>query len=235
MTWAQLKEMADNGAAIANHSVRHPHFVRRPPDVDYGDWRSQARREIEQAEARILSNTGQRHKVLAFPYGEFDDSLLALLDDLGYLGMSQASGAVRRGEGLAMPRFPMGGSYGSPGDFALKLRALPMPIADFRLQAGDGGQLTPGLIAADVARPVLEIELENPGLHAGLQCYASGQTAAVSKIDSGKAIKFQADKPLPAGRSRYNCTLRDSASGRFYWFSVPFLRPHADGSFPPEP
>jgi peptidoglycan/xylan/chitin deacetylase (PgdA/CDA1 family) len=235
MTWNQLKEMADNGAAIANHSVNHPHFVRRPADTDMQSWRAQAQREIQSAQARIKTNIGQDYKVLAFPYGEYDAALLDLLEALDFLGMSQVSGAVRPGDGLAMPRFPMGGRYGEPGDFRLKLKALPLPVDEVQLRDEDGRKLDDGLLPKSVTRPILEIRLNDASLNAGLQCYASGQVEPISRREEGKVLVFQADKALPAGRSRYNCTMRNAESGRYHWFSVAFLRPFADGSWPPEP
>lgn len=235
MTWNQLREMADNGAAIANHSVNHPHFVRRPADSDMQSWRTQAQHEIQYAQSRIKTNIGQDYKVLAFPYGEYDAELLELLEALDFLGMSQVSGAVRPDDGLAMPRFPMGGRYGEPGDFRLKLKALPLPVDDVQLRDEQGRKLDDGLLPGSVTRPILEIELDNPSLNAGLQCFASGQVEPISKREDGEALVFQGDQALPAGRSRYNCTMRNAESGRYHWFSVAFLRPFADGSWPPEP
>ncbi len=235
MTWDQFVEMAANGAAIANHSVNHPHFVRRPQGTDASEWRAESLHEIQHAEDRIRTNIGQQHKVLAFPYGEYDAALLELMEALGYLGMSQASGAVSRGEGMAMPRFPMGGRYGEPGDFRLKLKALPLPINSVELRTEDGDLLSDGLLPSTVVRPILTFELDDKTLNDGLQCYASGQTQAISKRVEGKQVVFQADRGLPAGRSRYNCTVRDPESGRFHWYSMAFLRPKADGSWPPEP
>lgn len=235
MTWPQLREMGDAGAAVANHSVHHPHLVRRPENIPADTWRARVQGEIRIAEARIYANTGQRHKVLAFPYGEYDAELLSLLEELGYLGMSQSSGAVARGEGLALPRFPLGGRYGEPGDFSLKLHALPLPLSRMQLLDGDGERLGDGLLPGSVTRPVLELKLQEAKLNDRLQCYATGQTKAVEKTPRGESLRFQTSTPLPAGRSRYNCTARHDETGRYHWLSVPFLRPNADGSWPPEP
>jgi peptidoglycan/xylan/chitin deacetylase (PgdA/CDA1 family) len=235
LSWAQLREMAGHGAAIANHTHRHLHLVRRPGDTPAPAWRERVKREIQHAEARIEANTGHSHRVLAFPYGEFDGALLDLLEELGFLGMSQSSGAVARGEAPALPRFPMGGRYGEPGDFTLKLQALPLPVDELVVKDESGGRLPDSLLPASVTRPVIELRLADAALKPGLQCYATGQTAAVDKTVRGEWLRFQTDLPLPAGRSRYNCTARDAQTGRYHWYSVPFLRPGKDGSWPPEP
>ncbi len=233
LNWEQIIEMANNGAAIANHSVKHPHFARREPGAELAPWRAAVQKELLKAERDITLHTGQQHRVLAFPYGEFDQSLLELLSDLGFLGMSQASGAVRGQDALAMPRFPMGGRYGATSNFELKLQSLPMPLEETALQDESGAELIDGVLPRSVTRPVLILELADKALANGLACYASGQTDAISKHIDGNTVTVQADRPLPAGRSRYNCTAR-AASGRFHWFSQPFLRRGADGAYPPE-
>ena len=234
LRWDQLKDMADNGAAIANHSVDHTHFARRPDSVPAKVWQAQVRNEILAAERTIEHYTGQSHRVLAFPYGEFDASLLATLKDQGFLGMSQASGAVRTEDALALPRFPMGGRFGNLDDLKLKLRALPLPLEAVEIRHGKGRKLKDGVLPDGVDKPVLQLTLTSDALAQGLQCYASGQRDAISKIVDGRRVLVQADQGLPAGRSRYNCTARDDSSGRYYWYSRPFLRRDQNGQYPPE-
>ena len=117
------------------------------------------------------------------------------------------------------------------------MRALPAPTVweKTRILDGEGQQLLDGVLPPDLARPVVEVVLKDAALAPGLQCYASGQVEAIGKTTVRDTLRFRADKPLPAGRSRYNCTVRDPASGRYHWFSIPFLRPRPDGSWPPEP
>jgi peptidoglycan/xylan/chitin deacetylase (PgdA/CDA1 family) len=235
LSWAELEEMATNGAAIANHTHRHLHLVRRPEGTAAAPWREQVEREIRHAEARIHAQVGQMHRVLAFPYGEYDRDLLALLEDLDYLGMSQNSGAARRGQGLALPRFPLGGRYGEAEDFRLKLHALPLPVEELEILDEQERRLTDNLLPAGVSRPLVELRLADPTLATALQCYASGQTEAIEKTAHADRLRFQTGTPLPAGRSRYNCTARDAASGRYHWYSIPFLRRRDDGAWPREP
>ncbi|MEM0954565.1 MAG: polysaccharide deacetylase family protein [Pseudomonadota bacterium] len=234
LSWAQFQEMAASGAAIANHSVDHTHFVRRPATVSADAWERQTREEILKAEKAIEQRIGQSHRVLAFPYGEFDARLLLVLEELDFLGMSQASGAVRGEDRLAMPRFPMGGRFGRLEDFTLKLNALPLPIDKVVIQDGEAGVLADGVLPDGISKPVLELKLVSTALAEALQCYASGQRDAISKIVADTRVLVQADKDLPAGRSRYNCTARDPDSGRYFWFSTPFLRRDAKGNYPPE-
>lgn len=235
LSWSELREMGEAGAAIANHTVGHPHLARRPDTRTAEDWQARIRAEITDAEASIRRHTGQSHRVLAFPYGEYEHNLQTLLEEMGYLGMSQSSGAATSGQALALPRFPMGGRYGQPADFALKLRALPMPTQAIRVLDDSGDLLTPPLLPATITQPVLELQLRDRALNASVQCYASGQDSALEKSVPGDWLRFQTTQPLPAGRSRYNCTARQAESGRYHWLSIPFLRPTPEGSWPPEP
>jgi len=234
LSWEDYREMAAHGAAIANHSVRHTHFARRPGDVSERQWRQRMREELLDAERAIEREVGQSHRVLAFPYGEYDATVLAVMQELGFLGMSQASGAVRSEDALAMPRFPMGGRFGRVDNFMLKLRALPLPLASTTLATESGEVLVDGVLPRGGERPLLRLVLPSNALAQALQCYASGQLEPISREIAGNTVTVQADRPLPAGRSRYNCTARDPDSGRYHWYSRPFLRPNDKGHYPPE-
>ncbi len=228
--WAQLLEMADNGAAIANNSVSGALLARRPANVPEAMWRAQAQREIQYAEARILTNVRQQHKVFAFPLGEYNEELQSLLDALEFLGVSRTPGVVDRRDGLAMPRFPMTGADGRPEALRDKLIARPMAIDSLRLRDEDGDRLRDGALPADVTQPILEIQLDDRDLQAGLVCRSNGEP--LSRREDRRKLLFQATSALPAGRSRYDCSARDEASGEVFWFSVAFLRPNPDGSWP---
>ncbi len=228
--WAQLLEMAENGAAVANNSVSGALLARRPDNVPEAMWRAQAQREIQYAEARIRTNLGQQHKVFAFPLGEYNESLKKLLDALEFLGVSRTPGVVGRRDGLAMPRFPMTGTDGRPEALGDKLLAKPMAIDSLRLLDENGRRLRSGPLPADVTQPVLEIQLDDRDLQASLECRGNGEL--LSRREDRKKLLFQPAAALPAGRSRYDCSARDAASGELFWFSMALLRPNPDGSWP---
>ena len=43
--------------------------------------------------------------------------------------------------------------------------------------------------------------------------------------------QIQAAKPLPVGRSRYNCTRASRWPGRYYWYSYAWIRRDTDGNW----
>src|SRR5690606_13570242 len=70
LNWDQLREMADNGVTIANHGISHLYLLAREDGEDDSAWLQRIEREILNAEAKIEQETGQSHKLFAYPYGE---------------------------------------------------------------------------------------------------------------------------------------------------------------------
>ncbi len=220
LTWDELREMHSHGASIANHSRSHPHLTRRLAGEDQARWLQRVAEEIEGAEAVIAREIGERLHYHAYPYGEYDDSVKAWLAEHGYTGFGQQSGAVGpRADFLALPRYPIAGQYAKLDEFLLKAKSLPLPVLD---QAS----LPDPSLPQDVTSPTLELALA-PGDYVmeALACYASGQGAIeVERIDANR-VRVRPNRPLPPGRSRYNCTAPHRGSDRYYWFSYQWIRP----------
>ena len=94
MNWDQIREMSDAGVIIANHMVDHPYML-EPLDSESDSERlGRLRAELLQAEQRIEQETGQSHRYLAYPYGEYDPAIKSILQELNFVGLAQNSGAV---------------------------------------------------------------------------------------------------------------------------------------------
>ncbi|HEY7883501.1 MAG TPA: polysaccharide deacetylase family protein [Cellvibrionaceae bacterium] len=227
MRWEEIKTMSDAGVVIANHTHSHPHMVRLKNDETREQWRQRIGEEIAITEEAITKHTGQNHKLLAYPYGEYDSEVIKLLRALGFKGIGQHSGAVGAGSNLyAVPRFPMGGDFGNMADFPSKVFSMPLPHAAVAWQDALGESLSDATVTAD-DRPILVLTLEDDSLAEGLTCYFRG--GLMTKEIMGKEVRVQTETGLSAGRSRYNCTAQDAVSGRFYWFSQPWLVKGRDG------
>ena len=161
--------------------------------------------------------------LFAYPFGEFDNSILGIIGELGYVGFGQQSGPLAPFSDLrVLPRFPFGGSYGDRQDFVTKVNSLPMPLAagveSIRWETAEGAPLDDIVMSGGPVRPRLVLRLED-GFDLGrLNCFASGQGRGPLIIDS-PSVYAQAEKPLGMGRSRYNCTASSGQGGRFFWFS----------------
>lgn len=227
-SWEQLREMAAQGATVANHSASHAHLLQYLPGETRRDWEQRVSADIEKAQQRIYQETGQQQSLFAYPYGEFNRALVNLVEKLGYIGIGQHSGAAGSDQvTLAIPRFPFAGNYTGLEDFAVKVLTLPLPVQAF--QAEDGP------LAFDSPSPSLVLTL-GPGDYSvhTLQCFGSGQGALPLQwlADRQVRVAFK-KKSMAPGRSRFNCTAamnhQQGDVTRYFWYSYPWIRTTADG------
>ncbi|GAB3094380.1 polysaccharide deacetylase family protein [Aestuariicella hydrocarbonica] len=233
VSWEQLREMAEQGATIANHTVDHAHMIRLRQGESRAQWRQRITTDVLQAEMRIETETGQSHRILAYPYGEYDLHLVALLKSLKFVGFGQHSGPLGTSHSpQALPRFPFGGVYGAPENFVVKAGSLPLPVK----RLGRDGQWSRGdlepVLETGNFRPSLMLELAGSVPANRVHCFASGQDGLRTEV-SGQRITVHLSADLPLGRSRINCTAA-ADDGRFYWYSQPFFRADHNGDWPPE-
>lgn len=227
LSWDELRRLAASGATIGNHTRTHAHLVRRLDGEGAADWARRVRGEIDGARERLVAEIGDAYvPVLAYPYGEFDARLTAIVDSLGMFGLGQQSGAVGPPTDLlAAPRFPESTGYDSLDEFARRIRSRALPVRYVTEPAR--------VVENPKARPALELELGRGDFRAdGLACYASRQgRIAVEWLDeAARRVRVRATEALGVGRTKYNCTAPStSESGVFYWFSHLFMVKQADG------
>lgn len=233
MSWDQIRELAANGATIANHTATHAHLIRREGQEFEADWSARIRSEIERAQQRIQAEVGEAPAWLAYPYGEYNRQLQALVAEMGYVGIAQISGPLSPLSPLtALPRFPFGGSYGDSQDFALKVSTLPMPLTAIELLDQSGEVITDVQLPAALTRPGLKLHLAKTDLTRQVQCYSNSKALPATRDANTLAVITPVS--LGAGRSRFNCTA-PAGAGRFYWYSQLFIRPQANGQWYHEP
>lgn len=235
MGWDVLRELADEGHTIANHTVSHAHLVRRLEDETVAQWQVRIKREMSEPEAVLRDKLGHSPKLLAYPYGEYNHRVQVLAKELGLIAFAQHSGAFdENADWQAVPRFAFGGGYTAMAGFIDKVNSLPMSLKSVRVSDGEGQQLADPLLPMAVSRPVLTLRLNTPERAQQVNCFASGQ----GRIDvqaEGDTVSTRPERALPVGRSRINCTAASGQRGRFYWYSEFFMRKQADGSWYPEP
>lgn len=228
LSWDQLREMAKNGATIANHTDSHPHMIRRKSAEDHRQWLSRMEAEIDFAEKRIKKEVGKSTHMFAWPYGEYNRDLRLLLKKKKYLGFGQQSGPVSKYSDLqVIPRFPVGGVYGSMDEFPTKIFSLPLPITNIETESSGSGRFVDPQLPKGVDIPVLRITTPLARYIKNFKCYASGQGEINTTVQSS-TIVVKAKTKLPIGRSRYNCTA-DAGGGRYYWYSQLFIKLYDDG------
>jgi hypothetical protein len=223
MSWEQLRELHEAGATIANRTVSHPYLLHRQPGHDELQWKAWVRKQIEEAQDRIQQEIGRAPLLFAYPFGEFDNTVLDIVGELGFVGFGQQSGPLAWFSDLrVLPRFPFGGHYGDQQDFATKVNSLPLPLASgenpVRWEAENGNRLDDLVLAGPSARPALFLRFEDDFDLGRLNCFAPGQGRLPVALEK-PWVRVQAIRPLGAGRSRYNCTASSGQRGRFFWFS----------------
>ena len=214
-SWDELREMAAAGATLANHTASHLFMLRQRATESETAWLDHLAEEISRAQMRIKTETGQDHRLFAYPYGESNRKVRALVNELGYTAFGQQSGPIGPDSDFTdLPRFPLSGPYAAIETFSTKMLSLPMPIADAQpdSQSGDG------TLRYSETQPELRLMLhDNRSLT--LNCFASGQGAIPVLAQGNGRYVIRAAASLPIGRSRYNCTYASNQRGRFYWYS----------------
>ena len=226
MSWDQIRQLHNDGVIIANHSLDHAHMPRREAGESEAQWRQRMAENILQAEQKILDEVGVSYQLFAFPYGEYDNELLQLIESLGFIGFAQHSGGFGPTSDLrAIPRFAAAGSYANLNTLSTKMGALAFPLKEVRYEDT--------LLTYQQAKPVLEIEFEVKDFRpAQVACFISGQAHDIEWLDES-TMRVQAEAPMNVGRSRYNCTAPSiSKPGRYYWYSQQWIRMDEQGNWP---
>ncbi|MBT4161716.1 MAG: polysaccharide deacetylase family protein [Gammaproteobacteria bacterium] len=223
LDWQQLKEMADHGVAIENHTMNHPPLVRRLSGESEEIWRNRVTREITDA-SDALTEAGFSPTRFAYPYGEYDLALTEIIRSLGLQGFGQQSGAIGPMSNPALlPRYPLAGVYVGESAFRDKLRSLALPIKHPDIDP----------LVSENLKPALLLDFVNPNVNTSrLTCYGPGGVMQISEEARGR-VSITPASELPIGRSRYNCTL--PKGNRYHWFSQLWMRKKTDGSWYQEP
>jgi biofilm PGA synthesis lipoprotein PgaB len=222
LTWDHIREMKSAGASIANHTHSHAHLVRMAQGESKEEWLGRITKEIVLAQEIIERELGPTPKQLAYPYGEYNPEVLALVAELGYIGVGQQSGpASQYSSMLVLPRFPFSGPYSAMKSFRTKLNTLPFPIVD--------NSLDPILENDDI--PTLSLQLLEGNYRVSeVTCYGPGGMTELINNEH-KTLIARNKTPLPIGRSRYNCTMPATQGNRYHWYSQLWMKKNTDQSW----
>lgn len=86
LDWDALREMNKNGIDIQNHTKTHRYLDRRLGAENYREYFEAVKKEIVESARTIKKNLGIDVKYLAYPYGDTNHLVVALLDKLQYRG-----------------------------------------------------------------------------------------------------------------------------------------------------
>ncbi|WP_421132920.1 polysaccharide deacetylase family protein [Alteromonas sp. A079] len=225
LTWQQVKSMHDDGVIFANHTMDHVHMLNGSLNDENHEWLDKVWANVEAAEEAIKDRLGVSYKFLAFPYGEFNMPLLEKLEEEGYTGFGQHSGAAGNTSHFqALPRFPAAGPYANLNTLKTKIHSLAMPLSSSTMIEPQQVSSVP----PDNITLVIDSDDIKP---TQINCFFGGtQVTTTSKQNQ---VNIALDATLPTGRSRVNCTAPSKQkSGRFYWYSQPFFVANKSGHYP---
>lgn len=227
LSWAQLREMADSGVELGNHSHSHAHLVRRLQDESEAQWQQRVVDDIDTAARRLQQETGSRSQLFAYPYGEYSPELKTIVENLGYQGIAQQSGAVGAvSDFLAVPRFPMAQGYADLKRFATSVNSRPLPVSMVAVSP-----------AENLYQPLqgLQLTLGDGDYRAQqLACYRATGAPLVTRTTTADplTLSIEVGGDQSAGRHKINCTApARQGAGVYYWYSHQWLVKKADGSW----
>ena len=227
MSWDELADMRGYRAEIGSHTESHDHLARRLESETDDEWNRRIIAEIDVGNQRLEEELGVKVRTFAYPYGEYNDEIKALVRERNLYGLAQQSGAVGRLTDLTqIPRYPMLGGFADLDRFALVANSRPLPAAE--VLAGAGIRAV-GEAAGDLRIRMLGGDYNS----AQLSCFSSSGSRLVTSWES-PWLRVSLPEFRP-GRNKVNCTAPSSSeSGVYYWFSQQWLVKSANGEWPSE-
>ena len=216
MTWDQIRQMSAADVIIANHMVDHPYMLESKDNESDSQRLTRLREDLLKAEQRIEQETGQSHQYLAYPYGEYDPAIKSLLEELGFVGLAQNSGAVGpASDFLALPRFPLASIYANLDTASTKFSTLPFTVTQVRPDSPVTSDRSPSA--------VLKFEDGNYNF-SQIGCFANSKPIPMTWLDREQGLLELIPEERYTGRRwRYICTAPDPGSNRYYWYSVQWI------------
>lgn len=216
MSWDHIRQMSAAGVIIANHMVDHPYMLEENDNESASQRLTRLREDLLKAEQRIEAETGQSHRYLAYPYGEYDPAIKSLLEELGFVGLAQNSGAVGPGSDfLALPRFPLASIYANLNTASTKFSTLPFTVT----------QMQPDSPVTSDRSPSVVLKFENGNYNLDqVGCFANSRPIPMTWIDREQGVlELNPQESYSGRRWRYICTAPDPDSSRYYWYSVQWI------------
>ncbi len=208
MNWDQLRQLQADGVEIGSQTASHPHMHEITLDASI--------EEIKKSNNRFLTELGMRPNLFAYPYGEYNLSVISQVKAAGFIAaFGQNSGIAHGYDGFfELPRFAMNEQYGTENRLMLAINGLPLKV----------NQVLPEDVVIDKNPPAFGFTLA-PELSDSkrLNCFNNTyEKLEINRFEQRIEVRFPG--PLPSGRARVNCTM-PAESGRWRWFGKQFLIP----------
>jgi peptidoglycan/xylan/chitin deacetylase (PgdA/CDA1 family) len=177
LTWTQIAALQKAGVDIEGHTMSHAHLIRTShPELNDEQYDAFLRTELDHSKRVIESHTGPV-RFLAYPYGDYDDAVVAAAKRAGYeAGLLSWSGPNNRStDPMKLRRFAMV-SDTSIDQLRTALGAATLDLHD--LSPAAEGVLPPGQTTLTVT--IDDTQLDPASIHASFL----GDESADSSYDA---------------------------------------------------
>ncbi len=207
INWDQIRKLKEEGVVIGAHSHTHAHM----PDISIDEVRN----EIETSNKIFLKELGEIPTLFAFPYGETTDEIIELVKEYKFkVAFGQHSGIVNETSNMYyLPRFSLNERYGEIDRVKFAASSKGLGVYDFIPQNPTIKQNP----------PFIGFSLLDDKKAQSLDCFVFDSKGQVDReiYKFNERIEIRLARELSPGRSRMNCTVKDS-DGNWRWFGHQF-------------
>lgn len=224
MTWEMVGELAGAGASFGAHGHRHLRLGAPEAGESAQAYVLRVREELREGAER-LKRRGIEARWVAYPYGEYNDTVLREAREAGFaLGFSQDAGALGRGhDPLCLPRFAVVGTVAEMATFTERMGYLPLVLSD---QTPPAGPVPGGALPARLSAAVAEPQEYRPGT---VNVFISELGRREARFDPGSGrIEADGGATLTRRLNRVLVTLRHGPTGRFALGSWLLVHPEGE-------
>ncbi|MCF8303780.1 MAG: polysaccharide deacetylase family protein [Bacteroidales bacterium] len=210
MSREDIKKAYEYGIEIGNHSHSHAYFLNHKDSLKH-----YFKSDLEKANRILKEITGEKPRLYAYPYGEYNLAMQLVVKEAGMkAAAAQKSGVLYAGaDRYAIPRFPMGGPFGTFNGFKNKLKMKPLPVLTAKPQSP----------VFEQNPPELQLEIESGQINSDqIQCFVDGQkTCTIEKETSGQTLTLtiQNQDSMQGRRTLYTITAPSKDGKSWHWYS----------------
>ena len=207
INWDQIRKLKEEGVVIGAHSHTHAHM----PDISI----EEVRNEIETSNKIFLKELGEIPTLFAFPYGETTDEIIELVKEFKFkVAFGQHSGIINETSNMYyLPRFSLNERYGEIDRVKFAASSKGLGVYDF----------IPKNPTIKQNPPFIGFSLLDDKKAQSLDCFIFDSKGQVDReiYKFNERIEIRLSRELSPGRSRMNCTVKDS-EGNWRWFGHQF-------------
>ncbi len=217
MRWSQIREIEKAGNEIGNHSASHAYFV----NLSESKITSKFKEDLLKSNADFKKHLGHLPEYYAYPYGEFTKDMELILKQKGIkAALVQQSGVFSESsDPYAIPRFPMGGGFGSLEGFINKTYMKALRVSATSPDSPFYKENPPNL-KIEIIPGLLDLEKA--------QFFVQGNKMEITEINTKSNppyIILKSDQKLNVRRTLYTITAPSLDGSSWHWYSYLWIKP----------